>query len=121
MTNVAEGLDCRIEHGESKYLQYQMPPDGFTIQTTMNRGAISIYGSFMFRNPTALTSDFQIENVSQVMHHYVTTPPSSIRKRRAMDSNEEVTDVYITIVALQNRTVFSVNTTLGNTSGAMRG
>lgn len=121
MTNVAEGFDCSIDHRESKYLQYQMPPDGFTIKTTMSRGAMSIYGSHNVRNPTALTSDFQIENVPQVMNYYVSPSTSNARRRRNMDSNEQATTVYISIVALQNETAFFVNTTAGDTSGAISG
>ena len=92
-----------------------------TIVIDVTKGQIQVYGSFSIPNPTVLTADFSVQFTSGNNYFFVSpqlyqsTINTRISKRQTPSTNSS-TNVYISLTGLQNNTVFSMNTTLGDTT-----
>ena len=85
--------------GETLSLQYTIPVDGLTLSVAITEGGGNLYGSFVARNPTFITSDFATGG-SGSFSHYV---PSG-----SLDT------LYVTLIATTPTTTFVLTATDGN-------
>ena len=100
---------------EARLLQYAFPSEGLTLVIDVTQGQIQVYGSFSIPNPTVLTADFYIPNISKRIDHFISF--QLYLSSTGIRNTSSVVDVYmyISITGLQGSNSFSLNTTLGIT------
>ena len=99
---------------EARLLQYAFPSEGLTLVIDVTQGQIQVYGSFSIPNPTVLTADFSVQFTSR--NNYFFVSPQLYQSTNTIISTNSSTNVYISLTGLQNNNVFSMNTTLDDTT-----
>ena len=120
-TTIGRTIDANLQMSEARLLQYAFPSEGLTLAIDVTQGQIQVYGSFSIPNPTVLTADFSVQFTSGNNYFFVSPElyQSTINTRiskRQTPSTDSSTNVYISLTGLQNNNVFSMNTTLGDTT-----
>ena len=112
-TTIGSTIDANLQMSEARLLQYAFPSEGLTLVIDVTQGQIQVYGSFSIPNPTVLTADFYIPNISKRIDHFI----SFQLYLSSTGNTSSVVDVYayISITGLQGSNSFSLNTTLGIT------
>ena len=121
ISDVIEGI---LQTNEARLLEFPFPSEGMTLKVDITRGQLQVYGSFSIRNPTSLTADFSVQSTFTGIDYFISpklysssTNTGLITKRQASPStNTSAVSVYISLTGLVNNTVFSLNTTFGDTS-----
>lgn len=121
---IEQPIESTIDAGEFIFFQFQLPPNGMTIQLQQQRGSVTLYGSFDVQNPNSAFHSFRIESSGDM---YVplgdsgqsSTTDEGLSKRlvKRIAENETRT-LYVSIEGEQDFSSFILETTFGNTSGA---
>ena len=114
-TTTGSTIDANLQMSEARLLEYAFPSEGLTLAIDVTQGQIQVYGSFSIPNPTVLTADFSVQFTSRNNYFFV-SPQLYQSTINTIISTNSSTNVYISLTGLQNNNVFSMNTTLSDTT-----
>lgn len=118
-------IDLEIEgtllQGVTSFFQFQLPSSGMTLRLASQSGRSVMYASSKIRNPNSAFHDFRYDSGADAGGLFI--DPGMLlddaRKRRNTNGmivrNFTDTTLYVTVQGLDNRNMFTLVTTFGNT------
>lgn len=98
-----------------RLLKYDFPDEGLTLKL---EGRLQVYGSFTVPNPTSLTADFSVESDNEGIDYFVSPAPFTNNDSDGSDDRQS-NSVYLSIVGLEDRVDFVLETSLGDTTSTI--
>lgn len=116
-------INRQIEGGAKVYIIYTVPPEGFTVKVTIEKGDSVVCGSTFLERPDCSYSpsyDWKLEgnNYHEIFLDGNGLPCSANEKCQVQDvkiTNVTV-EVYITIEGVGESNTFRMNTSIGDTT-----
>ena len=103
--------------GDNSFFQFQLPTSGMTLRLEGESGRSVMYASDKVRNPNSAFHDYRYDSRSDRGGLFVS--PEMLmggpRGKRQLASNLTDTTLYVTVQGLEDRNVFTLLTTFGNT------
>ncbi len=118
---ISEEIEGILFLGDSSFFEFQLPVTGMTLRLEGQSGRSVMYASSNMRNPNSAFYDFRYDSQEDAGGLFVSADILGGGERRKRLVGElgasEFTDttLYVTVQGLEDRNVFTMLTTFGNT------
>ncbi len=119
--DILEEIEGILFLGDSSFFEFQLPVAGMTLRLESQSGRSVMYASSKIRNPNSAFYDFRYDSQEDAGGLFVSADMlgGGVRRKRlvgeSVTSNFMDTALYVTVQGLEDRNVFTMLTTFGNT------